>query len=96
MRRRFCTVAAKVNSSVAPVRPRSRKRSSFMIRLRWVKSISTFLRSQRERRYSGVLAMRRATSRVASWMLRTILRFGVLGQHFAFSGQVAQSAWLER
>ena len=29
MRRRFCTIAAKVNSSVAPVRPRSRKRSSF-------------------------------------------------------------------
>ncbi len=96
MRRRFCTIAAKVNSSVAPVRPRSRKRSSFMIRLRWAKSISTFFRSQRETRYSGVLAMRRATSRAASWMLRTIFRFGVLGQHFAFNGQVAQSVWLER
>jgi hypothetical protein len=29
-------------------------------------------------------------------MLRTIFRFGVLGQHFAFNGQVAQSVWLER
>lgn len=67
-----------------------------MIRLRWAKSISTFFRSQRETRYSGVLAMRRATSRAASWMLRTIFRFGVLGQHFAFNGQVAQSVWLER
>lgn len=96
MRLRFCTVTAKVNSSVAPVSPRSRKRSSFMIRLRWANSISTFFRSQRETRYSGVLAMRRATSRAASWMLRAILRNAVLGQHFAFSGQIAQSVWLER
>jgi hypothetical protein len=29
-----------------------------MIRLRWANSISTFFRSQRETRYSGVLAMR--------------------------------------
>ncbi|OES52509.1 hypothetical protein A7R78_33335 [Pseudomonas aeruginosa] len=67
-----------------------------MIRLRWANSISTFFRSQRETRYSGVLAMRLATSRAASWILRTIFRFGVLGQHFAFSGQVVQSVWLER
>ena len=40
--------------------------------------------------------MRRAASRAASWMLRTIFRLGVQGQHFVFNGQVAQSAWLER
>jgi hypothetical protein len=39
------------------------KWSSFMIRLRRAKSISTFFRSQRVRRYSSVLAIRRATSR---------------------------------
>jgi hypothetical protein len=58
IRLRFCTVVAKVNWSVAPVSPRSRKRSSFMIRLRWANSISTFFRSQHiETSYSGVLAM---------------------------------------
>ena len=40
---------ANVNSSVAPVSPRKRRRSSFRMVLRCAKSISTFLRSQRER-----------------------------------------------
>lgn len=39
------------------------KWSIFMIRLRRAKSISTFFRSQRVRTYSGVLAIRRGSSR---------------------------------
>src|SRR3546814_3716133 len=38
-RRRFCAVAASVNSSLAPLSPRSRKRVTFRMRLRWAKSI---------------------------------------------------------
>jgi hypothetical protein len=34
IRRRFCTVAAIRNSSLAPLRPRKRSRSSFRMRLR--------------------------------------------------------------
>jgi hypothetical protein len=69
-RRRFCATAAKVNSSVAPLSPRNRKRSKRRMLLRWAKSISTFLRSKQDCRYAAVLAMRRATSRAFSWMLR--------------------------
>lgn len=76
--------------------PRSRKRSSFRMRLRWVNNISTFFRSWRERTYSGVAAIRRATLRAASWTLRTILRIEVFGQHLAFIGHVAQSVCRDR
>src|SRR3546814_10554558 len=62
-RRRFCAVAASVNSSLAPLSPRSRKRVTFRMRLRWAKSISIFLRRRRDRAYSGVVLIRRATSR---------------------------------
>ncbi|SFI76369.1 hypothetical protein SAMN03159342_04871 [Pseudomonas sp. NFPP04] len=95
-RRRFCTAAASVNSSVAPLMPRSRKRSRFRMRLRWANNISTFLRSWRERTYAGVVAIRRATSRAASWTLRAILRNAVFGQHLAFIGQATQSVCLDR
>ena len=57
---------------------------------------STFFRSRRERWYSGVAEIRLATSRAFSWMLRAILRIGVLGQHWAFFGQVLQVLWLDR
>lgn len=90
------TAAARVNSSLAPLSPRSRNRSSFNIRFRCANSISTFLRSHRDRRYSGVPAIRLATSRAASWMLRVILRNGAFGQHRCFIGQHWQSCWLDR
>ena len=96
IRRKFWAVAASKNSSCAPESPRSRKRSSFKIRFRCANSISTFFRSQRDCRYSGVVAMARATFRSASWMLRAILRVGVLGQHWRFCSQVLQSDWLDR
>jgi hypothetical protein len=43
-RRRFRAVAASRNSSLAPHGPRSRKRPSLKLRLRWANSISTFFR----------------------------------------------------
>jgi 1-deoxyxylulose-5-phosphate synthase len=43
--RRFWAVAARRNSSLAPFGPLRRRRSSFRMRLRCAKSISTFLRS---------------------------------------------------
>ncbi len=43
-RRRFCAVAASRNSSFAPHGPRSRKRPSRNMRLRWANNISTFFR----------------------------------------------------
>src|SRR5215469_8397255 len=46
--RRFWAVAARWNSSRAPLGPRSRSRSSFRMRLRCANSISTFLRWRRE------------------------------------------------
>src|SRR5262249_19101342 len=46
--RRFWAVAARWNSSRAPLGPRSRSRSSFKMRLRCANSISTFLRWRRE------------------------------------------------
>jgi hypothetical protein len=42
--RRFWAVAARRNSSLAPLGPRRRSRSSRRMRLRWAKSISTFFR----------------------------------------------------
>lgn len=46
--RRFWAVAARRNSSLAPLGPRRRSRSSFRMRLRWANSISTFFRSRLE------------------------------------------------
>ena len=80
---RFCTVAASRNSSPAPLRPRNLSRSSFMIRLRWANSTSTFLRSLRDWWYSGVPAIARAISRDSSCTLRTIFRFVMFGQQRA-------------
>ena len=48
--RRFWAAAARWNSSLAPLGPRRRRRSSFRMRLRWANSISTFLRWRRETR----------------------------------------------
>lgn len=96
IRRRFWAVAAIKNSSCAPLSPRSRSRSSFMMRLRCANSISTFLRSLRDWLYCGDCAMDRAISRAPSWMLRAIFRNGVLGQQRSFVSQAMQSAWLAR
>ena len=60
-RRRFWAMAASVNSSCAPRGPRSRRRPSLRMRLRWANSISTRLRS----RLLEGLGLAERTSRVA-------------------------------
>ena len=63
--RRFCAIAASVNSNWAPQGPRKRSRPSRKIRLRCANSISTRLRSRRDRSNASVLASARATSRAS-------------------------------
>jgi hypothetical protein len=50
-----------------------------------------FFRSRRDCLYPSVFAMRLATSRASSWMLRAILRIGVFGQQRFFIEQFSQS-----
>jgi CubicO group peptidase (beta-lactamase class C family) len=57
---RFCTMAARWNSSRAPERPRKRMRSKRWWVLRCAKRISTFLRSSRDLSKSGVSIRARA------------------------------------
>jgi hypothetical protein len=59
-------VAARMNSSRAPVGPRKRRRSSLRMRLRCANSISIFLRSRRDTRPSQDRAISRAMSRAPS------------------------------
>jgi len=61
-RLRFCAIAVSKNSSRAPLRPRSRSRSTRRMCFMWANRISTFFRSRRERRYLEVLPSARATS----------------------------------
>jgi len=64
--RRFWAVAARWNSSRAPLGPRNRSRSSLRMRLRWANSISTFFRAFLEATYASVFAISRAMSRAPS------------------------------
>jgi hypothetical protein len=65
-RRRFCAIAASVNSSCAPHGPRNRSRPSLKMRLRWANTISTRLRLRRDCSKASILASARATSRASS------------------------------
>lgn len=78
--RRFWAAAARWNSSLAPLGPRRRRRSSFRMRFRWAKSISTFFRWRRDTRYASVVAISRARSRAPSWTDRVTLRAGHVGR----------------
>jgi len=95
-RRRFCAVAASRNSSLASHGPRSRKRPSRNMRLRWANNISTFFRLRQAASNSGVPASARATSRESSSRSRGIFRATVLGQHLTLSSQTSQSFLLAR
>ena len=53
-RLRFCAIAVSKNSSRAPLRPRSRSRSTRRMCFMWANRISTFFRSRRERRSGGL------------------------------------------
>jgi hypothetical protein len=95
-RRKFCAVAARRNSSLAPHGPRSRKRPTRRMRLRWANSISTFFRRRQAASYSGVDARARATSRAFSFRSRGILRAAAFGQQRDLRSQTSQSLLLAR
>src|SRR5262249_17391017 len=63
-RRRFCAIAASVNSSCAPRGPRNRRRLNLRMRLRWANSISTRLRSRRD--CSKAFSVNECTGGIAS------------------------------
>src|SRR5829696_457134 len=89
-------MAARTNSSWAPLGPRSRSRPSFKMRFKCANRISIFLRSFRDCSKPSELASKRAASRACSWMSRGILRDGFFGQHFGLSGHTSQSSLLAR
>jgi hypothetical protein len=65
-RRRFWAIAASVNSNWEPCGPRSRRRPSLRMRLRWANSISMRFLSRHDCSNALVLASARATSRDSS------------------------------
>jgi len=64
--RRFCAIAANVNSNWAPHGPRNRNRPSRRIRFKCANSISTRFLSRLDCLNASVLASARATSRASS------------------------------
>src|SRR5437868_15145367 len=64
--RRFCAIAANVNSNWAPHGPRNRSRPSRRIRFKCANSISTRFLSRHDCLNASVLASARATSRASS------------------------------
>jgi hypothetical protein len=83
---RFCTMAARWNSSRAPERPRSRIRSKPWWIFRCANLISTRFLSSRDLANPFVFIFHRATSRASSWRSRGILRASALVQHLVLSG----------
>ena len=77
-------------SSLAPLKPRSRSRSSLRMRFMCANRISTFLRSRRDCWKASVLANARTRSRTSSLRSRVILRTTAV-VHFGFKEQVEQS-----
>ena len=93
---RFCTMAARWNSSRAPERPRSRIRSKPWWVFRCANLISTRFLSSRDLANPFVFIFRRATSRASSWRSRGILRASALVQHLVLSGHISQSRFEAR
>src|SRR5438477_64786 len=94
-RLRFCPIAVSKTSSLAPLKPRNRSRSSLRMRFIWANRISTFLRSRRDCWKAAVLASARTRSRTSSLRSRVILRATAV-VHFGFSKQTEQSFLLAR
>jgi hypothetical protein len=88
---KFCTMAARWNSSRAPERPRNRIRSKPWCVFTCAKRISTFLRSLRDLANSGVPIKAQVTSRASSCTSRGIFRKVILGVHLGLSGHEPQS-----
>jgi len=89
-RLRFCAVAVSRTSSLTPLKPRNRNRSSLRMRFMCANRISTFLRSRRDCSKASVLAKARTRSRTSSLRSRVILRT-VEVVHFGFREQREQS-----
>ena len=92
---RFCAVAVSNTSSLAPLKPRSRRRSSLRMRFICANLTSTFLRSRHESWKASVLARARTCSRTSSSMSRETLRAGAV-VHLGLSLQIEQSFVLAR
>src|SRR5262245_30099182 len=93
---RFCTMAARWNSSRAPERPRSRRRSKVWWVFRCAKRISTRLRWSRDLRNALVFILRGATSRASSCKSRGILRASCPVAHRHVSRWSLEGHWCER
>ena len=89
-RLRFCAVAVSSTSSLAPLKPRSRSRSSLRMRFICANRISIFLRSRRDCWKASVLASVRTRSRTSSLTSRVTLRT-IAVVHLGFSEQIEQS-----
>src|SRR6202048_525879 len=93
---KFCTMAARWNSSRAPERPRNRIRSKPWCVFTCAKRISTFLRSLRDLANSGVPIKARVASGAASGPSPGIFRKYIFGVHVGLSGHEPQSWVLAR
>jgi hypothetical protein len=87
---RFCAVAVSSTSSLAPLKPRSRSRSSLRMRFIYANRISTFLRFWRGCWKASVSANARTLSRTSSLRSRVTLRTAAV-VHRGFSEQAEQS-----
>ena len=94
-RRRFWAVAVSRTSSLTPLKPRNRSRSSLRMRFICANRISTFLRSRRDCSKACVLASARTRSRTSSSRSRVTLRTAAV-VHFGFNEQAEQSFLLAR
>ena len=92
---RFCTIAARWNSSRALLRPRRRIRSKPCWTFRCAKRISTFLRALLDRSNSGVPFSERAWLRASSLTSRAIFLNGAR-VHRCLSVQARQSCGCDR
>ena len=87
---RFCAVAVSSTWSLAPLKLRSRSRSSLRTRFRCANRISIFLRSRWDRWKASVLANARTLSRTSSLRSRVTLRLAAV-VHRGFKAQAKQS-----
>jgi hypothetical protein len=78
-----CAVAVSSTSSLAPLKLRSRRRSSLRMRFMCANRISTFLRSRDDRWNASVLASARTRSRTSSLASRVTLRIAAVVQRRA-------------
>src|SRR5260370_40384082 len=88
---KFCTMAARWNSSRAPEKPRNRIRPKPWCVFRCAKRISTFLRSLRDLANSGVPIKARVASRASSCTSRGTFRKVMFGVHLGLSGHGARA-----